>query len=83
MSNKEIKLAAKMLDRLSYILSNRGCNDWKFPEDWSDEERASLIKDYHEFNGDYDDFEKPPTMIMDFCVASILSEKLSKLGDES
>ena len=76
MNKKELELAAKMLEQLSEILSNRGCNDWEFPEDWSDEEKTALIKDYHDYNGDPEEFDDQHIWLQDDSAAMILAEKI-------
>ena len=78
MTGKEAKLAGKMLNELSDILGNRVCNDWEFPEDWTDKEKQTFLKGYHDYNGDpeeYDCTEEP--RISDFMVADYLAHKLS------
>jgi len=77
MNAKEKKIAAEMLDDLGDKLANNGCNDWNFPEDWTMAEKQTFVKEYHEWNGDteeYDENEEP--YISDFCVANFLSHKL-------
>jgi len=76
MTNNEKKLASKMLELLSDILGKRGCNDFEFPESWSEDEVKSFVKDFHEWNGDPEEFSEDRLYIQDYSVAGLLSEKL-------
>ena len=82
MKDKEKKLASVMLDLLSHILSNRSCNDFDFPESWSKSDILNFVKEYHEWNGDPEEFDEEYLHLPDFCVASLLSVKLNKLIKE-
>lgn len=78
MTNKEKRLLAYFLDDLSETLSNRGCNDvedsvWL---EWTEEERADFVKEYHEYNGDPEEFDPKHLHIPDFCIVSLLRKKL-------
>ncbi|MBL4800189.1 MAG: hypothetical protein JKY50_22565 [Oleispira sp.] len=77
MNTKELELVVLMLDKLSDILGTRSCNDWKFPDDWSFQEREDFVRGFHEWNGDPEEFVSGSHHISDFCVASMLSVKIS------
>lgn len=76
MRDKENQLAAKMLDSLSDILSNRGCNDFEFPANWSKEEKIKFVKGFHYWNGDPEEFDENNLYMADFSVSSFLAERL-------
>ena len=42
MNEKWLKLAGELLEEASDTLSNNGCNDWKWPPDWSLMDRNEL-----------------------------------------
>ena len=50
MTRKQKALAVQFLKDHAANLSNRGCNDWEFPADWTESERA-------EFGGTCPDWE--------------------------
>jgi hypothetical protein len=71
MNKKWLKLAGDLLEKASEEFANHGCNDWKFPDNWSLEEKRELVKAIdEEFGiGDYD----PNQLDMpDYCVMSFL-----------
>ncbi len=44
MNSKWLAVAGGLLDRAAGALSNRGCNDWRWPANWSPEERQRLAE---------------------------------------
>lgn len=42
MNPKWLHLAGELLDNAAGRYSNDGCNDWGWPEDWSEEERREF-----------------------------------------
>ncbi len=44
MLTKWTKLAGDLLQEASESLSNAGCNDWKWPADWTPAERLELAR---------------------------------------
>ena len=44
MPDKWLKLAGEMLELASDQFSNHGCNDWRWPDDWTQKEREGLAK---------------------------------------
>lgn len=44
MSPKWGKLAGSLLEEASEVMSNRTCNDWKWPDDWTLEERREFAE---------------------------------------
>ena len=78
MNAKEKLLAAKFLDSASDSLSNNGCNDWDFPDDWTQEERSKFVEEYYVFNQTPEDFDMDPLNLNlpDFDVIAFLAHKL-------
>ncbi len=78
-SKNEKELCIKMLELLSDILGNRCCNDFDFPESWSKEEVIKFVKDYHDWNGDPEEFSEEYLHLPDFGVVSLLAERLKAI----
>ena len=76
MLTKEKALIVSFLDVLSEILSSNCCNDWSFPEDWSQAEKYNFVREYHEYNGDPETFDGNHLHLPDFSVISLLAHKL-------
>jgi len=85
MREKVLSVAASLLDTASEAFSNRICNDWDWPSDWSEDERRRAFRLYHEWNGDLDevDDEEEPLfndwIAMLFCAAVLRGEIVFKL----
>ena len=60
MNKKEQELAAYLLKLASNQFSNHGCNDVdkKAYEEWTIEERQQFVKEYHEWNGDPEEYNQ-------------------------
>ena len=80
MNSKEKLIAAEMLESLSNKMADSCCNDWNFPINWSEDEKATFVREFHEWNGDPEEFDPGYLVLSDFCVASFLSSKM--LDDE-
>ena len=80
MNNKEKSIASDMLYILSDMMGNSFCNDWNFPIHWSEDEKATFVKEFHEWNGDPENFDVNHLVVPDFGVAAFLSSKM--LDDE-
>lgn len=76
MTNKELLLAAQLLNEASDHYANHSCNDWKFPIDWTHEERVKFVKEFHEFNGDPNEFDETFLRLPDYAVMAFLASKL-------
>lgn len=82
-NEKEKLIIADMLDQISDKQSNSCCNDWNFPDDWSEEEKYEFIYSFHEWNGDLADWliefrDNGKLYISDFCVSALLAVKLRR-----
>lgn len=80
MTPKERKLAGQLLNAYSEDLSNRGCNDWEYPPDWTEGERQRFAEFYWAWTGDPDAYDPDDTRLQDWMVASYLGARLSS-GD--
>ena len=78
MNTKEKQLAAKMLEMASDEFSNHGCNDIEDSvyEGWTLEERQHFVKEFHEWNGDPENFAKDWLHLEDSTIMSFLAYKL-------
>jgi hypothetical protein len=79
MTSKELKLAAHFLQEARDEFANHGCNDvpesvWK---DWTIEERQRFIKEYHEYNGDTEEYNPSNLHVEDWAIMAFLSHKLN------
>ena len=78
MTTKEKQLAAKMLEMASYEFSNHGCNDVEDSvyEGWTLEERQQFVKEFHEWNGDPEEYSPTFLHLGDSTILSFLAHKL-------
>jgi len=77
MNTKELKLAADLLRTASDVFANHGCNDWEFPDDWTEQERHDFVKEYHDYNGDPEEFNPKFLRLHDYAVMAFLARKLA------
>ena len=80
MNEKENALAAKLLKTASEEFGNHGCNDvdesvW---EGWTIEERTLFVKEFHDWNGDPEEFTPNFLHIPDFALMDFIADKLIK-----
>ena len=80
MTSNEKKLAAHFLEIASNKFANHGCNDVEDSvfSNWTLEERKKFVKEYHEYNGDPDEYDENFLHLPDFCIMSFLASKLEK-----
>ena len=80
MTNKEILLAAKVLDIADEEFSHYGCNDLEESvyDGWSLEERQEFVKEFHNWNGDPEEYDEDMLDLPDFAVMAFLSHKLTE-----
>lgn len=76
MNRKELQLVASFLEMLDDILGNRCCNDWDFPDDWTESEKTDFVKQFHEANGDPEEYTEGDTIIQDFCAVYLVRQKV-------
>lgn len=78
MNSKERKLAMEMLEHAAEDFSTHGCND--VPElyfrGWTLEERRKFVKEFHDYNGDPEEYDENFLHLQDFCIMSFLAHKL-------
>lgn len=77
---QELSLAAKLLDDMSDHYANHGCNDFDFPADWTKEQRAVFVKEFHDFNGDPEEYNPKFLRLEDFAAMGFLAHKLRSLS---
>jgi len=78
MNAKEKRLAAEMLELASDEFSNHGCNDvddtlW---EDWTLEERKRFVKEFHDYNGDPEEYDPDFLHLGDDVLMGYMAHKL-------
>lgn len=78
LSKKELALIVQFLDQFADELGNNGCNDWDFPEDWTEKEQKTFVKQYHAWNGDPEEFDEEHLNLPDFAVVGFLKHKIEK-----
>lgn len=66
------RLAAKFLEELAERMSNDGCNDWDWPDDWTQVERDGFALAYHVLNGDLEEYHSGERL-PNFCVVHLLA----------
>ncbi len=78
MTDKERILAADLMQLASEEFGDHGCNDLddKLFEKWSKEEIQQLTKEYHDFNGDPEEYNPNHLYLPDFAVMAYLANKL-------
>ena len=77
MTKKETKLLIDFLEDYADRLTCDGCNDWKFPPNWTKPEKAKLTKDFHDYNNSSEEDREYMKEISDnHSAVSILIEKL-------
>jgi hypothetical protein len=84
MNSKEKKLAAEFLNIASEQFSRHVCNDVDdlLFENWTLEERRKFIKEYHEWNGDPEEYDENFLHLPDWAIMSFLAKKLTDIKDD-
>lgn len=80
MTKKEKQLAAKMLEYAANEFSSHGCNDVKESvyDGWSLEERQQFVKEFHEWNGDPEEYSPNNLHLGDSTLMDFLAKKLKE-----
>jgi hypothetical protein len=80
MNRNEKTLISNLLKLASEEFSNHGCNDVEedFWQGWTKEERQSFVKEYHEWNGDPDEYDENFLNLPDYAIMKFLAYKLLK-----
>ena len=81
MNPKWLKLAADMMRAYSDALGSNGCNDWDFPADWTEAEKAEFCLAEEVWNGSPQDFDPDNLVLPDFAVAGFLAAQLKTLAE--
>lgn len=80
MDPKWTRLAARFLDEAADHYSRHGCNDWEWPEGWTDEEKRDFVRQMHEDNGHPEEFRPDETSPPDWWAMSFLARRLEALA---
>ena len=80
MNIKEKQLAAKMLELASEQFSNHGCNEVEDSvyDGWTIEERKGFVKNFHDWNGDPEDYDEDFLHIGDSTLMAYFADKLKE-----
>lgn len=78
MTEKELLLAAHLLELAASEFGDHGCNDlseyaW---EGWSKKERIEFIQSYHRSKGNMEEAKEKHLYLEDYCVMSFLAERI-------
>lgn len=78
LTKNELRLAGKMLELASEAFSNHGCNDVEDSvyDGWTLEERQQFVKDFHEHNGDPQEYNPKYLHLGDSFIMSYLADRL-------
>jgi hypothetical protein len=71
---KRLRLIADFLDDAAYRASNRSCNDWSWPADWSNSERAEMVREMLRANGTPEAFDPDNLSVMDWQIIQHLAD---------
>jgi hypothetical protein len=80
MTRKEKLLTAYLLDKASEEFSNHGCNDLSYAEKnlLSQGEWDKLNKEFHEYNGDPEEYKSGEILSYDWLWMKFMAYKLRK-----
>lgn len=83
MNKKEKELASRMLEIAGELFANRNCNDVddSVYDGWTHEERCGFVKEYHDWNGDPEEYDESYLHLPDFAIMDFLAYKLK--GEQS
>jgi hypothetical protein len=91
MTSKELLLVADLLNLAHDEFSNHGCNDLpkEFLNNWTLKEKQQLMKEYHQLNGDIEEYNENDLYFQDSSLMWLLAEKIRdmvypsrKMGDK-
>ena len=77
---KEKELLAKFIEIASEEMGNNCCNDVpdSFFKGWTKKERCILVKEFHDWNGDPEEYDKDFLHLPDYAIMSFLAQKILK-----
>lgn len=80
MTDRENKLAAKMLKLAAEAFGRHGCNDVpdSVYEGWTLDERKAFNKAFHEWNGDPEEYMEDYLHLPDFALMDYLAHRLEQ-----
>lgn len=79
LNKKEQEMFIELLDYLSDCVSRRGCNDYEMPNDFSKFELDKINREYHDFNGDPEEYDPSDdfSTTFDFIILYYIEKKYS------
>lgn len=77
-----LKLAGELLEEAADTYSNHTCNDWDWPEGWTDDQKREIVKAMHEDNGDPEEYNPKQLDVPDWWVMGFLADQLKKEAGE-
>ncbi len=82
MTRKELEVAAEMLRLAADQFSHHGCNDWQFPDHWTQEECDKVTLAMAVASGDPESHEPGRRDAMDWWVMDYLAGRLDAIAAE-
>ncbi len=73
MNPKWLKLAAQLLESASAVFSNRGCNDFDYPKDWTQADIDEFEQAVNLWNTRNSEPEPDPAPVPDWFAMSFLA----------
>lgn len=80
MKNHERELASNLLSQAADRYGSDTCHDWNFPASWSVEQKQEFVKDFHDWNGDPEEYDPKFLQLPNFAVMAFLAHRLSQVG---
>lgn len=79
MIKREKKLAAELLFDAGEKFANNMCNDVdeSYFDGWTLAQRRKFVKEFHEWNGDIEDYNENHLHIPDFALMKFISHRLN------
>jgi len=83
MTKNELILSSNILKIASDVFGSHRCNDVneELYKNWTAGERKVFVKDYHDWNGDPEEYDENHLHLMDFSIMDFLAHKLQKQSD--
>lgn len=78
LSKNERRLTSDLLKISGREFANHGANDVpdKLYDGWTAEEREQFVKEFHEYNGDPEEFDPKHLHLPDFALMAFLAHKI-------
>lgn len=78
MKDNEKRLASSLLKDAAHVFSNHGCNDVdeSHYDGWTKEDRQQFVKEFHDWNGDPEEYDPEQLDLPDWLLMDFLAFKL-------